>query len=280
MKRTYASKLTKEDLISNGITKVTEDGHVFKGEQEEIPTVSRQGYFMHWIYDEDENGNRIKITKESSAFGYIYKQRSIGLHRLMWAWHYGECPEGMVVDHINDSHTNIEDYHLSNLQLLTPRENVIKGRKARGLTNEREKPCRLDKPRSFYEEKLAQYEALYEEAKTNHDAKAAHSRRASVANLRANLRYYDSHIQEALTIQEEKDNFDLTVTPRRFETENSAIAHKRKVLKAEITRARNFYKELAAAYGSDDPIVRKYWGEWKLAIAEYYGFCKENKKAK
>ena len=188
----YARKLTKDELLTGGITKVTEDGRVFKGEEEIIPTVNKQGYFMHSIYYLDENGNKIRIDKPNSAFGYVYKRRSIGLHRVMWAWFHGEVPDGLIVDHISNKHSELKDYELSNLQLLTPKENTTKNREL----STREMPCRLDKPRSFYEDKLTQLTEEYEQAKQDKDAEKVHKLRTYLSQYRARLRYYDNHIKE------------------------------------------------------------------------------------
>lgn len=53
--------------------------------------------------------------------------------------------------------------------------------------------CRLNKPRSFYEEKLERYEQLYEAAKLAKDANKVHKLRANLSQSRARLRYWDSH---------------------------------------------------------------------------------------
>lgn len=254
--------------MAAGITNVTEDGHVFSGEEELIPSISKQGYFMHIIYDLDENGQRIKLYKEKSAFGYIYKTRSLGLHRIMWAWFNNEVPSGMVVDHISNKHSELKDYELSNLQLLTPSENLAKEKPNWHVS---ELKCNLSKPRSFYEGRLAGYEAAYEQAKKDKDAKAAHTLRTSIAQTRARLRYYDSHIEEAIAIREAK------VTEEAHKREYHERAQKKRDLKAAVDSARKFYLETLAAYGKDDEYVKKLWAEWKLAIAMYHGFCAENK---
>lgn len=185
----YAKKLTKEELIKSGITNVTDDGHVFKGAEEIIPRINNKGYLILFIYDFDKDGNKIKIPNLKSAFGYNYKMRSIGLHRVMWAWFNKEVPSGMVVDHISNKHTSLEDYKLDNLQLLTQKENVGKER----VTSVKEIKCKLNKPRSFYEKKLADYESAYEQAKKNKDAKRAHHLRSNIAQTRARLRYWDNY---------------------------------------------------------------------------------------
>lgn len=269
----YARKLTKEELMEHGITEVTTTGRVFKGDEEWLPTIDNQGYFMYRVYDRDENGNKIKQLRPDATkdWQYVYKARAIGLHRLMWAWHYGECPEGMVVDHINNKHEHIEDYYLSNLQLLTPAQNVAKERDNWHVW---ELKCDLSKPRSHFETKLEGYTQLYEQAKKDKDAKAAHKLRSNVAQTRARLRYYDSHIEEykaGLVAKEKK---------KASEHDCHARAAKRRELQAEVDRARLFYLQLKEAYGKDDPIVYEYWGEWKLAIAKLHGFKEECKRAK
>lgn len=266
----YARKLTKEELVKTGITEVTKDGHVFKGEDEILPTVTKQGYLIHVIYDFDENGNKIKVPNENSVFGYNYKQRSVGLHRLMWAWFYDEVPEGMIVDHINNKHQDLEDHHLDNLQCITQGENIAK---ERSYWNVREIKCNLKKPRSFYQDKLEGYILAYEQAKENKDAKGAHALRANIAQTRARLRYYDSHILEALEVKRVKEEEEAR------KREYHERADKRRELQAEVDSARKFYKELENAYGKNDDTVKQYWLEWKLAIIRLQKFKAETARA-
>lgn len=199
--RTYARKLTKEELIKAGITLITEDGLVFKGETQMIPTVAAgQNYLVLNIYELDEEGNKIKVPMTRTFKGctkavdtYIYKGRVVGLHRAMWAWFHDEVPEGYVVDHINNKHDTIEDYHLSNLQLLTPAENL---EKEKGVST-KEIPCKLDRPLSFYENKLNNYLEQYDEAKKTHNADLCHKLRINISTQKAKTRYWLSHKEEA-----------------------------------------------------------------------------------
>ena len=204
----YAKKLTKEDLMKGGIVKITEDCKIFGQNGElSVQQSSKQGYITITIYDFDEHGNKIKVPIKRTfkdcknpTDTYVYKTKVYGLHRVMWAWFHDEVPEGYVVDHINNKHTNIEDYHLNNLQLLTSQENVTKER----ICNVKEVPCKIDRPRGYYEDKLVKYLALYEEAKQNRDKHEAHKQRANIANIRGKLRYWDANREEAETLMAKK----------------------------------------------------------------------------
>lgn len=223
----YAKKLTKERLIQEGFTEITKEGRLFKGEREVFPHWNgKEGnpnrYLCIMAYQRDSEGHLIKgrdrlikYTRKDGSIGesknWLAKQETFGLHRVMWAWFYGEVPEGYVVDHINNQHSRIEDYHLDNLQLLTPKENITKER----ICNVREIPCKLDRPRSYYEDKLAKYEALHEEAKANKDADKAHHLRTNIAQTRARLRYYDNHRKEAETLMAKKKIYTEAEVARR-----------------------------------------------------------------
>ena len=198
-RRNYASQLTKDELIKAGITLVTEDGYVFRGEEQLHPSISAGGYFMFPLYELDENGNKIKkpITRQfkdckKPTDTYTYQLRTVGLHRLMWAWFHQIVPEGYVVDHISNKHETQEDYHLSNLQLLTPGENLAKERN----TGTRQMKCSLKRPLSWYENRLNMYLDKYNEAKANHDADLAHKLRTNISNMKAKIRYYVANKEE------------------------------------------------------------------------------------
>lgn len=260
MRRLYASKLTKKDLEAEGITCITEDGRIFKGEKEIFPfwTTNKRPYLGINIYDRDSEGHLIKgkdrIYRYKRADGSIGetitwqgKSRTVGLHRIMWAWHYGEAPEGMVVDHIDNKHETLYDYRLENLQLLTQAENLAKEREDNWGTSTL--VCKMNKPRSFYEDKLLAYEKKYEEAKKNHDAEAAHRLRANISHTRARLRYWDQHKEEYedhITFKEAeeglRDNWKQNIKDRKLleqykqifkESGNKAMWHQMcKIIKA------------------------------------------------
>lgn len=207
----YAKRLTKERLVQEGFTEITKEGRLFKGEQEVFPQSNvKTGYLCICVSQRDSEGHLIKgkdriykYTRKDGSIGecpgWQAKTETFGLHRVMWAWHYGEVPEGYVVDHINNKHSRIEDYRLDNLQLLTPKENV---NKERTNWHQYEKKCKLNKPREYYETKLNQYLEAYENAKLLKDAKLAHKLRSEVSQYRARLRYYDNHNEEVQQIKE------------------------------------------------------------------------------
>lgn len=254
----YATRLTKEDLINGGITEVTEDGRVFRFGKEVKPSIDkRQGYFRHIIYPLNENGERIKIPHPNSTYGYVYKTLSVGLHRLMWAWHHGEVPEGFVVDHINNKHSNIEDYFLSNLQLLTPADNV---NKERDEALNKVIPCKLNRPREFYEAKLNKYMEEYSAAKTKGDAKAAHRLRCNISNIRAKLRYWDSHQGEAAELLQEDTNLEARRKAR--DARVMQLARFNEELKILHTR----YSEARSLYGPSDPRTADARAKWKRGV--------------
>ena len=199
-RKTYASRLTKEMLIKSGIELITEDGTVFRNGKQVIPSKDKNGYLMLGIYELDENGNKIKIPMtrtfkwcKKPSNTYIYKAMAVGLHRAMWAWFYGVVEEGCVVDHKNNRHTSIEDYHISNLQILSQRENSIKDHKA----STKELKCRLDRPLSYYEDKLTYYEDLCKKATKEGNKKEIHKQGNNIYYQRAKIRYWLSHKEEA-----------------------------------------------------------------------------------
>ena len=201
-KKPYASRLTKEMLIASGIELITEDGTVIRNGKKFIPTQDKKsGYLIIHIYEVDEDGNRIKIPitrickgRKNPTNTYIYKQMTVGLHRAMWAWLNDVVEEGWIIDHKSNKHTNIEDYHISNLQMISPSENATKDRKIRST---KELRCKLNKPLSYYEDKLIYYEDLYQKAKKEGNQKEAHKQSLNIYNQRAKIRYWLSHKEEA-----------------------------------------------------------------------------------
>ena len=200
-RKPYASRLTKEMLIANGIELITEDGTIIKNGKQIFPYQNKKsGYLMLNLYELDEDGNKIKIPiirickgRKKPTNTYVYKMMQVGLHRAMWAWIYGVVEEGWVIDHRSNKHTSIEDYNINNLQIISQRENSIKDRRA----STKEIKCRLDKPISYYEDKLAYYEDLCQKATKDGNKKEIHKQGNNIYYQRAKIRYWLSHKAEA-----------------------------------------------------------------------------------
>lgn len=272
-RKTYASRLTKEMLIASGIESITEDGTVIKNGKKVIPFKNKQGYLMLNIYEVDENGNKTKIPITRILKGckkpsntYNYKIMAVGLHRAMWAWLYGVVEEGYVIDHKNNKHTSIEDYHISNLQIISPRENLTKDREASIV----ELKCKLDRPLSYYEDKLAHYEDLYQKAIKEGNQEEAHRQRANTFGQRARIRYWLSHKEEAEALIAKKQAAYLEAKL------DSDIYHAKarviKLLKENIDKRHAEYNDAIETNGSKHKTTLSIRAEWKRAIKELNDF--------
>lgn len=137
----YAKKLTKDDLIKAGIKDIFFNPydlqyHVINKNDKEIGLCrNKQRYLCFNVYELDDEGQRIKIPIKRLFKGckkisdtYVYKIKSITLHRAIYAWFKGEVPEGMIVGHITNQHETHYDNRIENLQLLTQAENLAKDR--------------------------------------------------------------------------------------------------------------------------------------------------------
>lgn len=265
MRKNYATELTKDYLIELGITNVTPDGyHVYwKGEEltqhchkakKAKKSYLRVSFYSAEVYKNTPEEER---TRSTGTMTFL-------VHVLNYVWNRGDRPEGFIVDHIDNNQLN---NNIDNLQLLTPAENLAK---ERGESIKQVK-CKLDRPLSYYEDKLKMYEEKYEEAKKAHDASLAHKLRSNISNTRAKIRYYEAHIEEARQLLEAKAN---TQTKSKEYHERAAEIRD---LKNKIKNARYHYDEALKEYGADDYIVQDLKVKWKLAIYDYNKYLVEHK---
>ena len=269
MSRTFSRALTKEDLIKYGVKEITEDckvifedGRVL--EKEEDFTKDKKGYLSFYVPDLDENGNRINKTikiryklKRSKGYEKIYnintyKERTIGIHRAMFAWFNDEVPEGLVVDHINNKHDTLYDNRLENLQLTTQKENSIKDR----TLSKREISCRMTFPLSYYEDKLNTFINKYNNTK---DQEEKHSLRACISQYRARIRYWKSHEAEYIKNEETKA---LKANARKAQKERTK----------ELKQYQKLVDEARELYKKDPSSDNSY--NWKLAVDNYNEYVK------
>lgn len=74
------------------------------------------------------------LTPKPSARGYLIVRLDgvpTLIHRIVYAWHHGETPAGVLVRHLNDNRT---DNRPSNLALGTALENAADSRRNGGYT--------------------------------------------------------------------------------------------------------------------------------------------------
>ena len=179
----YAKGIDRDYLMNRiGVTDITPDGkHIYINNKEVKQFKINTGHMIFQAYDSVLYKEIYPITKSATA-----GQVDVPVHRAVYAWYHGSIQDGLVVDHINNDK---QDNRLDNLQLLTPKQNIWKDREC----DVWEKKCKLDLPRSFYEEKLAGYIEAYGKAKLEKDANLVHKLRAYVSQTKAKLRYWDSH---------------------------------------------------------------------------------------
>lgn len=187
----YAKELTR-DYIQNvlRIFYVSWDGTTILKKNKKgtriikLPLVLNGGYYKVQVYDSEKRKAINKDERKTTDGQYF-----IPVQRLVYAWYFDVVPEGMLVDHIDNNKLN---NWLSNLQLLTPSENLCKN------TDKNTKliKCNLNLPREWYLNKIEYYEKEYELAKKNSDRKGAHKCRSMLAWYRGKLRYYDKYIGE------------------------------------------------------------------------------------
>lgn len=261
----YAQRLTKEDLIRAGIKDIYYDPaeakyHIVCKNDKEIKLHrNKQRYFSFNVYDLDAEGNKIKkpikrkfkgCRKETNT--YIYKFKTITLHRAAFAWIKGEVPEGYIVDHLDNKHETHYDNRLDNLQLLTPEENLAK---ERPNSNKGEMYCLMTKPVEYYLEIYNYWLLEYEREKRERSSATeyAHKCRCFYNNYRKKIRYWYNHKAE----WEEYNKLETAkVKALQYQQER---ASKKKQFQQEIKQAKEISKEL-----------------WRQKVKEYNTFLENH----
>ena len=166
-------QITKSYLEFLGITHVSTDGTIFTKRGPISPGDNGRGYKFMTFGGSKEEGNR----------------HNIYVHDIVYAWFKGEVPYGKEMHHKDKNPSNNS---IDNLVALTPKEHK------KEHSSVRELKCKLTVPREWYVKKLEEAEKL---GTRYGDSKAC--------LLRARLRYYDAHIEEA--IQKQNDFRDLEI---------------------------------------------------------------------
>lgn len=262
-RKDYAAELTKEYLMKLGITDVTPDGlHIYKGSKElaqYIPKTknAKRRYFIVTLYDPELRQATPKEERTSTT-GAI----TIPVHVINYVWNKGPRKLGLVVDHIDNNPLN---NHIDNLQLINQRENVTKDREE----SIKELKCKLNRPLSYYENKLAYYKDLYQKAVREGNQEEAHKQRANIYGQRARIRYWLSHKEEAEALIAKKQAY--------LETKlDSDVYHAKaeviKLLKENISKRRAEYKNALETNGSKHETTLSLKAEWKRARKELNDF--------
>jgi hypothetical protein len=124
--------LTKEMLLEYGVTHVTEDGRVFKGEAE----LKQSLFAKKGKYKNQKPYARIGFTDKTQKiynkkYGenwYCYKSTLLPVHRIVYAWFKGCAPKAFDIDHKDNNPLN---NHIDNLEALTRTENNQKKKYSR-----------------------------------------------------------------------------------------------------------------------------------------------------
>lgn len=194
--------ITKEELIRLGITDVSRDGKTILNKHSRPLKQHLMGQYLGvFVHDPIKYKATPKEQRDKHS-----GQEKLKVHLIVYAWFHGSLDPNLVVDHIDENKLN---NHIDNLQQITFRENLLKAKTEYCNT---EVKCDLTRQRSEYEDELnkylTEYDTQFESGQS--ETKELKALRAKVFRLRAKLRYYDNHLEEAQNIQEQINEYNLS----------------------------------------------------------------------
>lgn len=192
--------ITKEELVRLGITDVSRDGKTILNKQGRPIKQHLNGkYYQIFLHDPLKYKATPKEQRTTNT-GRI----QLKVHLVVYAWFHGSLNPKLVVDHIDEDKFNNS---IDNLQQISNADNILKSKN----TNTEVK-CDLSVPREVYEDELTkylnEYDIKFESGKS--EDKELKGLRNKVFRVRAKLRYYDNHLSEALNLQEQINEYNLT----------------------------------------------------------------------
>ncbi len=218
--------LTKEYLQFLGIKEVLEDGTVISNQGNSIAENSCKKYKVMGF-------NRAELGKPFTLY----------IHHIVWVWFNGSLAPDWDVHHKDKNPANNA---LDNLIAMPHAEHLRRHKLEQMKESTFELKCKLDRPRSYYEELLTKYQNEYLKAPELY-GKSTDPRYkrvvANIANTKARLRYYDNHKKEVNEVSEfKKDCLELESWKKVFkENGNKKLWHEcctiEKIVKAKKEEA-------------------------------------------
>lgn len=198
--------LTKEYLQFLGVKEVHENGTVIGAKGKPIAV--------------RDNGHNYKVMGFRRQ--ELGKPFNLYIHHIVWVWFNGKLEPDWDVHHKDKNPANNA---LDNLVAMPHTEHLRRHKLEQIKESTFELKCKLDRPRSYYEDLLAKYQDEYLKAPELY-GKSTDPRYkrvvANIANTKARLRYYDNHTMEVNEMTEyKKDLMELASWKKYFKEEGN-----------------------------------------------------------